>query len=360
MRFVVVSALCAIALSAQTPSSPPKPAVPETHPGPAPQPVKPAATPASNMVRFDVSAIDKTADPCSDFFQYACGNWMKNNPIPPDQSRWGRFSELQERNRQTLRGILDEAAKPAPNRDPITSQIGDYYAACMDEKAIDAKGLKPIQPELDRIAALKDKSGLAAEIAHLHRMGAGTLFDFSSGQDFKDSPHVIAQFAQGALGLPDRDYYFKDDPESIETRHNYVAHLQKIFELAGDKPEDATRHADTAMKFETALAKASLDLVSRRDPAKVYHKMTPRDLAVLSPDFQWTVYFRDAGAPAFNDINVSSPDFARAVNAQIQSVSLDDWKTYLRWHVLHSAARLLPTPFVQENFNFYGKVLTGA
>src|SRR3954454_5505957 len=176
MRFVVVSALCAIALSAQTPSSPPKPAVPETHPGPAPQPVKPAATPASNMVRFDVSAIDKSADPCSDFYQYACGNWIKNNPIPADQSRWGRFSELEERNRVVLRGILEDAAKPAATRDAVTRQIGDYYAACMDEKGIDGKGLKPIEPELNRILALKEKADLAAEIARLHRSGAGALF----------------------------------------------------------------------------------------------------------------------------------------------------------------------------------------
>jgi putative endopeptidase len=318
------------------------------------------ALPMAAQVRFDVGAMDKSADPCSDFYQYACGNWIKNNPIPADQARWGRFSELEERNRETLRAILDEAAKPDPGRDAVTRQIGDYYAACMDEKGIDAKGLKPIQPDLDRIAALKDKSELAAEIARLHRIGADALFDFSSGQDFKDSTKVIAQFEQGGLGLPERDYYLKEDPESVETRHKYVAHLQKMFELAGDSPEQAKLHAGVVMKLETALAKGSLDNVSRRDPAKVYHKMTARDLQSLAPAFQWSVYFRDAGAPAFTAINVSWPDFAKAVQAEIQATSLDDWKTYLRWHLLHSSSPLLPAPFAQENFNFYGRVLTGA
>ncbi len=332
----------------------------QERPGPVPQ-QKPAERPArAGTLRFDVGAMDKSADPCSDFFQYACGNWVKNNPIPPDQSQWGRFAELEERNQEVLRGILDEAAQPDPKRDPVTRQIGDYYAACMDEKGIEARGLKPIQPELDRILALQDKAQLAEEMARLHRMGAGALFDFSSGQDFKDSTSVIAQLDQGGLGLPDRDYYLKDDPESIEIRHKYVAHLEKMFQLAGDTAEQAKAHAAAVMKLETSLAKGSLDRVSRRDPAKVYHKMTARELQSLGPAFRWTAYFRDAGAPAFTSINVAWPDFVKAVDAGVRTAPLDEWRTYLRWHLLHSSAPLLPAAFVQENFSFYGKVLTGA
>jgi putative endopeptidase len=319
-----------------------------------------AQTTKESPLRFDVGAMDKTADPCSDFFQYACGNWVKANPIPPDQSRWGRFSELAERNRAVLRDILEEAAKPTAQRDAIAKQIGDYYAACMDEKAIEAKGLKPLQAELDRIVALRDKGQLPAEIAHLHRTGTGALFDFSSGQDFKDSTAVIAQLDQGGLGLPDRDYYLKDDPESVTLRTKYLAHVQRMFELAGEKADKAKADADVVMRLETALAKGALDRVSLRDPAKVYHRMTKQDLDALGKAFQWDAYFRDAGAPAFTAINVSWPDFVKAVDAEIQSASLDDWKTYLRWHVLHSSAPILPAAFVNENFAFYGKVLTGA
>jgi putative endopeptidase len=364
VRMPLLFMLCAAALAAQQPPAPPKPAVSKPpappHPAPVPQ-QKPAAAPAKESpLRFDVGAMDKTADPCSDFFQYACGGWVKANPIPPDQSRWGRFSELEERNREVLRDILEDAARPGAQRDAVTKQIGDYYAACMDEKAIDAKGLKPLEPELARIAALKDKSQLAAQIAHMHRLGIGALFDFGSGQDFKNSTEVIAQLDQGGLGLPDRDYYLKDDPEHIEIRHKYVAHLEKMFELAGEPAARARSDADVVMRVETALAKGSLDRVSRRDPQKIYHRMSKQELDALGAGFQWNAYFRDTGAPAFTAINVAWPDFVKAVDAQVQGASLDDWKTYLRWHLLHSSAPMLPSAFVAENFAFYGKVLTGA
>jgi putative endopeptidase len=319
-----------------------------------------AASPNASMMRFDVKAMDKTADPCEDFYQFACGNWLKSNPIPPDQSRWGRFSELDERNKEVLREILEEAAKPDPGRDALTRQIGDYFAACMDEKAIDAKGLAPLAAEFDRIAKLSDKKQLAQEIAHLHRIGVGSLFEFGSGQDFKDATSVVAQLDQGGIGLPDRDYYLKDDPRSVELRQKYLTHVQRMFELAGRSPETAKANAATVLRIETALAKGSLDRVSRRDPEKIYHPLKKADIEKVAPTFDWEQYFSGAGAPGFQKLVVSSPEFFQTIDRQIQEIPLADWKVYLAWHLLHSEAPLLPSALLKENFDFYGRTLTGA
>ena len=319
------------------------------------------STPANaSMMHFDVKAMDKTVDPCQDFYQYACGNWIKSNPIPADQARWGRFNELDERNKQELRSILEAAAKPEPGRDPVTRQIGDYYAACMDEKGIEERGLSGLTGEFDRIRQLSDKAQLAAEIAHLHRIGVSSLFDFSSGQDFKDSTKVVAQLDQGGLGLPDRDYYLKDDPKSMELRQKYLAHVQRMFELAGRSPDAAKAMAATVMRMETELAKGSLDNVSRRDPDKIYHPMKRGDMPGLAPDFSWEQYFIATKAPRFQEIVVSYPEFFKAMDHLIQTAPLDDWKIYLGWHLLHSEAPLLPSAFLKENFDFYGRTLTGA
>jgi putative endopeptidase len=212
----------------------------------------------------------------------------------------------------------------------------------MDEKAIDAKGLAPLEPELDRIRALsRTRRRLAGEIAHLHPSAWDALFEFNSGQDFKDSNEVIAQFDQGGLGLPDRDYYLKDDAKSVELRQKYVAHVQRMFELAGEKPSNqAKADAAAVMQIETALAKGSLDLVSRRDPEKVYHKIGKPELAALSPAFRWNEYFAASGAPAFQSINVSYPEFVKAIDAAIEARSAwPSWKTYLTWHLVHSPCR---------------------
>jgi endothelin-converting enzyme/putative endopeptidase len=349
-KILPISTLCVCALVAQT--QPSQPNQPKT--GPAATPVKETA------LNFSTDTIDRTADPCVDFYQFACGNWIKRNPIPPDQSRWGRFSELQEHNRDILHQILEEAAQPVPGRDAIAQKIGDYYSACMDVAAIDAQGLKPLEPELARIRDLKDKAALAALIAHLHRGGVSALFDFGSGQDAKNSSEVIAQVDQGGLGMPDRDYYTKDDPKSVELRQKYVAHVQRMFELSGETPARAQADAATVLRIETSLAKASLDRVARRDPVKTYHRLTRAEFEKLDPDFRWSAYIADSGAPSFGSINVAWPDFFKAMSAEIQSTPLDDWKTYLTWHLLHSEAPLLPTKFVNENFDFYGRTLTGA
>jgi endothelin-converting enzyme/putative endopeptidase len=354
-KLALLASVSAAVLFAQTAPPGKTPARPGTS-----EPQKPTAPPAQKTtIDFDVNNIDRSADPCTDFYQYACGSWTRNNPIPPDQSQWGRFSELDERNKYILREILEGAAKPGPQRDSVTQKIGDFYGACMDVKTIDAKGLAPLQPDLTRIRNLKDKTEIAGEIARLHREGVNAAFQFSSGQDAKDSTSVIAHANQGGLGLPDRDYYLKDDPKSIELRHKYVAHVARMFELAGEKPAQAKANADAVMKLETSLAKGSLDNVSRRDPQKTYHKMTKRELESLSPAFPWSQYFATAGAPQFQSVDVEWPDFFKTLQAELQNTSLDDWKTYLVWHTLHAAAPLLTSVLDQENFNFYSKTLTG-
>jgi endothelin-converting enzyme/putative endopeptidase len=321
---------------------------------------QPAASSKPSSVRFDIGALDKSADPCVDFYQYACGGWLKANPIPSDQARWGRFDELMDRNRETLHAILEEAAKPSAGRDSVTRQIGDYYAACMDEKGLDARGLASLEPDLARIRELKDKAALAGLVARLHRIGVDVLFQFSSGQDFKDSNEVIAQADQGGIGLPDRDYYLKDDPRSAELRQKYVVHMQRMLQLLGEKPERAKADAAAIMRLETELAKGSLDLVSRRDPEKQYHRLGAKDFAALSPSFAWSQYYSAVGAPEFQSLNAVWPDFFKALDTQLRTTSLEDWKAYLTWHLVHAQARILPAAFVSENFDYFGKTLTGA
>jgi putative endopeptidase len=300
---------------------------------------------------FDVAHIDRTADPCLDFYQYACGGWLARNPPPPDQPMFNRGYELMIRNQEGLRTLLEKS--------PAGSKLGDDYAACMDEAAIESLGLKPLQPALSRIASLKTKDQLPEVLADLHRLSVGALFVFGAEQNFADSRQVIAWLDQGGLGLPDRDFYTRDDPKSIELRGSYLAHVSRMLGLLGDG-RLAAGNAAEVLRIETALAKASLDKVARRDPSQLHHPMTRKELSAAAPAFGWDRYFTAVGAPGFASLNVAAPDFVRALGTQIETAALESWKSYLRWHLVHQAAPLLSKAFVDENFAFYGRTLAGA
>ena len=308
---------------------------------------------------IDPKAMDAAAKPCDDFYQYACGNWRKNNPIPADQARWSRFNELFERNRIVLRQITEKLADPANQHTPNQKKVGEFYASCMDTQAIDAKGLGAIQPDLDRIAHLSDKKQLAPLLAELHAHGVPALFHFAAGQDAKDATQVIANVTQGGLSLPDRDYYTKTDPKSVETREKYEAHVRRMFELLGHPAEQAKAEAATVLRIETQLAQASLDRLTLRDPYKRYHKLPSSELAVYTPDFDWAAYLA-AVHVSVPSLNIGMPGFLKGLETTLTSASLADLQTYLVWHVVHDAAPVLPARFDQENFNFFGRTLTGA
>jgi len=314
---------------------------------------------AQKFSGFDPASIDRSADPCVNFYQYACGGWMAANPLPNDHSRFGRFDALQDSNRSVLQNILESASADRPGRSVVEREIGDYYTSCMDVKAIDAKGIGPVKRDLDRIAAIRDKAHITDAVGEIYQVGTSAFFEFGSSQDAKDSTHVIADLDQGGLGLPDRDYYLKNDPKSVELRKQYAAHVARMFELSGDPPAAAAKKADAVMAIEAALAKGSLDKVSRRDPNKVYHKMAVTELAVLAPAFDWPTFFKLTGAPAFDSLNVDVPEFVKTMQSVIVDSSLDDLKTYLAWHLLHAKTPVLPMTFREETFQFFVKTLRG-
>jgi endothelin-converting enzyme/putative endopeptidase len=307
---------------------------------------------------FSVDNIDKATEPCTDFYQYACGNWMKNTQIPADQSEWISFNEIYERNLITLRGILEKAAANDTARSPVEQKIGDYYSSCVDDKSADAKGLDPLKPELDRVAAVKDKGGLMEAIARVQLLGPNPLFNFYSSSDLHNADMVIAYIDQGGLTLPDRDYYIKDDSAKVEMRKHLAEYVTQVFVLAGQAPQQAAGAAQTVLRIETALAKASMDRTLRRDPKTRDHKLGRDQAVALAPNFSLNRYFTAMGAPGFSELNVSNPEFFKEVNAVIATEPLDAWKTYVSWHLLNSAAPWLSKPFVDSNFKMQ-QYLTG-
>ena len=323
------------------------------------------------LEHFDPNLVDKTLDPCNDFYKYACSKWLTANPIPADQVYWSTGSGLELWNENLLRETLEAASKNDPNRSTVQQKIGDYWAACMDESGIEAAGLKPLQPELERIAALKSKKEITLEIAHLHNLYPGAwqqednqtnspFFGFTGQPDYDDASKVVAQIDQGGLSLPNRDYYLKTDDKSKELLTKYRIHVQKMFVLAGESEAQAVADAGTVIEIETAMAEAQMDNIKRRDPKNVNNKLTLAQVRELAPSIDWQAYLQAVKAPASDHYIVTAPDFFRAEEKLIAAHPLDHWQAYMRWQVIHHAAPLLNKAVVDENFDFFARTLAGA
>jgi putative endopeptidase len=374
-RGVWIALACACTtLPPPAPVAAPKTEKPAPLPDPGAKP-KPAQAPAAPVAAatagerplhqlpytpsLDLAALDRSADPCVDFYQFTCGGWMKSNPIPGDEPRWSVYGKLEVENQQFLWGILEEAAKGGASRTPVQQKIGDYFAACMDEAAVEKLGISPLKPEMERIAGLRTTADIAALLPALHlaSTGRGLVFGFGSDQDFGDATQVIAFVTAGGLGLPDRDYYVKEDAKSKEIREKYVQHVREMLALIGEPSPDAG--AQTVLRIETALAKASLTRVEQRDPYKLYHRMSRAQLRALTPSLSWDRYLSGAGLEKLDTFNVTEPKFLEALEAELKAESLGAWKTYLAWHLAHARAPRLSSAFVEANFAFYSKFLRG-
>ncbi len=318
------------------------------------------ATAQQNVPAFDVTRMDDSVEACADFFQYANGGWVKKTEIPAAYSRWGSFNILGENNNNALREILDADAKNMSAAAGSDQQlIGDFYASCMDEEAIESAGVKPLKPYLKQINKVKNIKDLHHQIAMMHSSGVPALFGFGAGADAKNSSINIANASQGGLSLPNRDFYTKGDPKSQETRDRFREYVVNMFKLLGDDEETARMEAFSVTRIQTRLANASKSPVELRDPQKRYNKMTLAQLSEMTPNISWTDYMAARSAPTVTEINIGQPEFFAEVNRMMKDVSIDDWKSYLRFMTLNSAAPRLSKAFVDENFNFYSKYLTG-
>ena len=318
-----------------------------------------AALAAPEVHGINPADMNPSVQACQDFNLYGNGGWLKANPTPADQSYWGSFTILEESNRESLHKVLEKVSKStnAPNTDD--QKVGDFYVTCMDESAIEAQGIKPLEGELAAIDRIGTVAQLQAEIARLQMMGVDAVFQFGSDQDRRNASEVIGGAYQGGLGLPDRDYYTKTDEASKKTREQYVAHVQKMFALMGDDPAKAAENAKTVMALETRMAQASMTNVEQRDPDKTYNRKSLAELALLTPNFSWTAYLKELGAPPVAAVNVGMPKYFEAVNKELLATPLPPWKAYLRWHLVHAAAPSLSKKFVDESFAFYGQTLQG-
>ena len=327
-------------------------------------------TKVPKLDHFDPNLVDKTLNPCDDFYKYACNKWIAANPIPADQVYWSTGGGLEMWNDNVLRETLQAASKNDSTRSAVQQKIGDYWAACMDESGIEAAGMKPLQPELDRIAGLKSKKEITLEIAHLHHAFPGAwegsdnqtnapFFGFSGGQDYDDASKVVAQIDQGGLSLPNRDYYIGTDEKSVETLKKYRVHIQKMLVLAGEPEGQASDEASTVLELETAMAKAQMDNVTRRDPKNINNKMSLAQIRELTPSIQWDVYLRAVNAPVSEHYIVSSLNFFRAEEKLLAEHPLDDWKIYMRWQAVHRAAPYLTKAMADEDFDFFFRTLAG-
>jgi endothelin-converting enzyme/putative endopeptidase len=331
---------------------------PPATPPAAPAPERPL-TALPYTPSLEPSYMDRSVDPCVDFYRFSCGKWLEKNPIPADQARWSVYGKLGQENIRFLWGMLEEASRPDPKRDASTRKIGDYFASCIDEPGLEKAGAAPLRGDLAAIAALRSKTELAALLGRLHpeTEPGDVLFGFGSGQDPKASSEVIGFANAGGLGLPERDYYLNDDEKSKEARDRYRAFARQLFTLLGDPAPD--KSTETVMRIETALAKASLAPVEMRDPYKLYHRMKRADLQKLTPSFRWDDYLKGIGRPGLDDFNVTEPDFYRALEQQITMASLDDLRTYLRFHLTRARAPYLSAPFARASFDFYDAYLQG-
>ncbi len=344
-------------------------------PAPAAQPPAAASSSVASAARetplralpytpgLDPASMDTSVDPCVDFYAYSCGGWIKSNPIPPDQASWSVYGKLTDQNQRFLWGLMLDAGKPSPKRDPVQQKVGDFFSSCMDESAVEKAGAGPLQPAFRDLAAIRNLKALAPWLAKQHLVSYGyssMMFGFGSNQDYADSTRVIAFATSGGLGLPDRDYYLKADARMQETRKRYVEYVSRMFQLLGDSPARAAREAQTVMRIETAMAKASLTRVELRDPYKTFHKMNRAELQALTPSFDWNAYLDASGLGQVQEFNVTEPEFFKQLEALLKSEPLDNWKTYLRWHVVRQNAPYLSSAFVNADFDFYRKYLQGA